>query len=91
MQHRSDDSQVHDLVGTLHFTDIEGGMWTLVLDESHGELGEEVVVQSFPDTTPAEQIVDDSRVRARVRFAEAQFGIAMAGTYVDVLELDAAD
>ena len=73
-----------EVAGTLRFNELEGGFWTLQLDESHDDLGTQIVLQGFvpPADTP-----DGSHVRARVRVREEQISFQMAGTMVDVLEL----
>jgi hypothetical protein len=87
MQAGSGNSQDHEVTGTLRSSELEGGSWQLELDESHPDLGTMVVLQGLAPQPP---LGDGSRVRARVRESETQFGIAMApGPYVDVLELRA--
>jgi hypothetical protein len=76
------------LVGTLRFNDLEGGFWSLELDEVHPEFGDHVVLQEWAPTALTQ---DGSRVRARVREAAEQFGFLMAGPMVDVLELTPVD
>ncbi len=75
----------HEVDGTLRWNDIEGGFWTLELEEPHAELGEHVVLQGW--AAPA-GTVDGTRVCARIREREEQFGFLMAGTMVDVVGLD---
>ncbi len=90
MHEDSANSQVFGVTGAIRFSELEGGSWQLELDESHEEFGTLVVVQSWPggDSSPPSIIGDGSRVRARVREAAAQYGIAMApGPYVEVVEI----
>jgi hypothetical protein len=75
-----------DLRGTLRFSDVEGGFWSLELDEPHDELGDRVVLQGFAPTPP---LGDGSHVRVRARESEAQFGFIMSGPMVDVVDLTA--
>jgi hypothetical protein len=77
-------SPIYALDGALRYNDFEGGFWSLELDETHDELGDNVVL---PGWTPPAGLLDDSRVRARVRVREEQVGFLMAGTMADVLEV----
>jgi hypothetical protein len=77
-----------DVVGTLQWNEFEGGFWSLDLASEHPELGARVVLSEF---TPPSDVPQGSRVRARVRAREAQFGFQMAGAYVDVVELQPID
>jgi hypothetical protein len=88
MSESAGNSGEFEVVGTIRFNELEGGFWVLELDESHDDLGMQVVLQGFapgPDS-PAD-VADGSHVCARVRVREEQFGFQMAGTMVDVLEL----
>ena len=80
-------SPVVEVLGALRFNEIEGGFWSLELDESHDDLGEQVVLQDWMPAADAPDQVDGAHVRARVRVRDEQFGFQMAGTMVDVLEL----
>jgi hypothetical protein len=75
------ETPARELVGTLRFNEFEGGFWSLELAVADPQLGDSVVLQGV--TVPA-GLADGSRVRARVRAREEQFGFLMAGTYVDV-------
>lgn len=84
MQLDAGTSEPLELVGVLRFSPIEGGIWSIELDASHVGLGDHVVLQGW---APPAGIDEDSRVRARVRESQAQFGFLMAGPMVDVLEI----
>ena len=75
-------SSEHEVRGTLHFSDLEGGFWSLELDASHPQLGDEVVLQDWSPTPP---LADGTHVAMRVREQSEQFGFLMAGTMVEVL------
>ena len=87
MQQDAGTSDSIELIGTLRFSPIEGGSWSLELDGSHVGLGDHVVLQGW---TPPPGIDEDSRVRARVRESQAQFGFLMSGPMVDVLAIEPA-
>jgi hypothetical protein len=72
----------------LRFNEFEGGFWSLDLDEADVDLGDHVVL---PGWTPPADLDSGSRVRARVRPREEQAGFLMAGTMVDVLEVEALE
>ena len=71
-----------DVVGTLRFNEFEGGFWSIELDPADPQLGGAIVLDG---TTPPAGFEDGTRVRARVRTREEQFGFLMAGTYVDLV------
>lgn len=77
------DSGITTVIGVLHWTDIEGGFWSLTPESGESD----VVLQ---DWQPESSLVDGSRVRARVRVREEQFGFIMAGTYADVVDIHPA-
>lgn len=74
----------YELSGTLRFNDLEGGFWSLDLDEAHPDLGDHVILQGWSPDAP---IGDGTRICARVREQQEQFGFLMAGPMVAVIEL----
>lgn len=73
------------VTGTLRWNEFEGGFWSIEPEEASTAL----VLDGW---APVEggSLTSGSRVRARVREREEQFGFVMAGTYVDVVELEPA-
>ncbi len=68
------------VVGTLCWNDFEGGFWSIAPDSGDSTF----VLQGW---APPAEMVDGTRVRARLRVREAQIGFLMAGTYADVEDI----
>ena len=68
------------VLGTLQWNEFEGGFWSIAPDTGNSDF----VLQ---DWMPPADLVDGTRVRARLRVREAQIGFLMAGTYADVEDI----
>lgn len=81
------DSQVLELVGTVRLQEIEGGFWSLELDEAIDGLGDHVVLAGY---TPGPGIADGMRIRVRARPMPDAISFRMAGPEVDVIDAQPA-
>ncbi len=81
------DSDVIELIGTARFEEIEGGFWSLELDEAIDGLGDHVVLADY---TPDPGIVDGMRIRVRATPMPDAIGFRMAGPEVDVIDAQPA-
>lgn len=77
-------SALSEVRGTLTYNEFEGGFWSIEPDPA----GHAIVL---PGWQPAAPMDHGSRVRARVRMREEQFGILMAGPMADVEHIELSD
>lgn len=73
------------MIGTLRWNEFEGGFWSIEPENASTAL----VLDGW-SPGDADRFPDGTRVRARVRERDEQFGFMMAGTYVDVVDVEPA-